>query len=149
MMRKIFALFAISGICYAEPTNKTNLYDWKILKYVDGDTVEVQADFLPVELGNHLLLRIYGVDTPEKGWRAQSDHERQMGEKASVFTKNLLQNAKVIKIQVICWDKYGGRLLGDVIIDDKSLRQLLLENKYAREYYGNKKESWDDYDNSK
>jgi hypothetical protein len=36
-----------------------------------------------------------------------------------------------------------------VIIDDKSLRKLLLENKYAREYYGNKKESWDDYDNSK
>jgi endonuclease YncB( thermonuclease family) len=148
-MRKIFALFAISTICYAEPTNKTNLYDWKIIKDVDGDTVEVEVDFLPVELGKRLSIRVYGVDTPEKGWRAQSDHERKMGEQASAFTKNLLQNANDVKIRVLSWDKYGGRLLGDVIVDGKSLRQLLLENKYAREYYGDKKQSWDDYDNGK
>lgn len=148
-MRKLFLLFAISGICHAEQTNNPNLYDWKIIKDVDGDTVEVEVDFLPIELGKRLSVRIYGVDTPEKGWRAQSDHERKMGEQASAFTKNLLQNAKDVKIRVISWDKYGGRLLGDVILDGKSLRQLLLENKYAREYYGDKKQSWDDYDNSK
>jgi len=145
-MKKFLLIMGFISICHAEPDN---LYSWKVIKVVDGDTVQVQADFLPVELGNHLLLRIYGVDTPEKGWRAQDDHERQMGEQASAFTKNLLQNAKVIKIQVICWDKYGGRLLGDVIIDGESLRQLLLENKYAREYYGDKKQNWSDYDNSK
>ena len=148
-MRKIFALFAISTICYAEPTNKTNLYDWKIIKDVDGDTVEVEVDFLPVELGKRLSIRVYGVDTPEKGWRAQSDHERKMGEQASAFTKNLLQNANDVKIRVLSWDKYGGRLLGDVIVDGKSLRQLLLENKYATEYNGDKKQSWNDYDNCK
>ena len=40
------------------------------------------------------------------------------------------------------WDKFGGRVLGDLIIDGKSLRQLLLDNGYAREYYGDKKQSW-------
>ena len=41
------------------------------------------------------------------------------------------------------WDKFGGRVLGDLIVDGKSLRQLLLDNGYAREYYGDKKKSWD------
>ena len=123
-MKKFLLIMGFISICHAEPDN---LYSWKVIKVVDGDTVQVQTDFLPVELGNHLLLRIYGVDTPEKGWRAKDDHERQ----------------------VMCWDKYGGRLLGDVIIDGESLRQLLLENKYAREYYGDKKQNWSDYDNSK
>jgi len=40
-------------------------------------------------------------------------------------------------------------VLGDVIIDGQSLRQLLLKNGYAREYYGDKKQSWDNYDNNK
>ena len=40
------------------------------------------------------------------------------------------------------WDKYGGRVLGDIIIDGQSLRKLLLDNGFAREYYGTKKELW-------
>jgi len=123
--------------------SQDNLYNWKIVRAVDGDTVEVQVDFLPKELGDKLKIRIWGVDTPEKGFRAHSEHEEQMGEKASEYTKGLIANAKDIKIQLIMWDKFGGRVLGDVIIDGKSLRQLLLDNGYAREYYGDKKQSWD------
>jgi endonuclease YncB( thermonuclease family) len=40
------------------------------------------------------------------------------------------------------WDKYGGRVLGDVILDGKSLREMLIEKGYAREYYGEAKTSW-------
>jgi endonuclease YncB( thermonuclease family) len=40
------------------------------------------------------------------------------------------------------WDKYGGRVLGDVILDGKSLRQMLITNGFAREYYGEAKQSW-------
>jgi endonuclease YncB( thermonuclease family) len=89
------------------------------------------------------------VDTPEKGWRAQDDNERKMGEEAGAYTKQLVANAKDIKIKVLSWDKYGGRVLGDVIIDGESLRECLLKNKYAREYYGERKQSWSTYDNDK
>jgi endonuclease YncB( thermonuclease family) len=37
------------------------------------------------------------------------------------------------------WDKYGGRVLGDVILNGQSLRQMLIVNGYAREYYGEAK----------
>jgi endonuclease YncB( thermonuclease family) len=35
--------------------------------------------------------------------------------------------------------------LGDILLDGKSLRMMLLEKGYAREYYGKKKESWCDF----
>jgi hypothetical protein len=43
MMRKIFALFVISGICYAEPTNKTNFYDHVDFVYVNNIGMEIDV----------------------------------------------------------------------------------------------------------
>lgn len=138
-MRYLLLIMAFSCCLLAQPHP---LYDWKVTRVLDGDTVEVQVDFLPRELGDRLLVRIWGVDTPEKGWRAKSEGERQKGLLASMYTKELLQNAKVVKISIITWDKYGGRVLGDILIDGVSLRESLLKNGYAREYYGDKKADW-------
>lgn len=135
-MRFLPLFLAFASFCTAQP------YDWKVTRVLDGDTVEVQVDFLPKELGDKLLVRIWGVDTPEKGWRAKSEQERQKGSEASQFTKQVLQDAKIVKITIMTWDKYGGRLLGDVEADGHSLRELLLKNGYAREYYGDRKEDW-------
>ena len=137
-MKKLLLFLCLHSIVYGQ-----DLYDWKITRIIDGDTVEVMVDFLPKELGNKLYVRIWGVDTPEKGFRAQNENEAQLGENASMFTKELITNAKEIKINLIMWDKYGGRVLGDIIIDGQSLRKLLLDNGFAREYYGQKKETWE------
>ena len=118
------------------------VYDYKINRVVDGDTVEFEAPFLPAPLKPKLSVRVYGVDTPEKGHRALCPSEAQRGEAASQFTKKLVESAKVKKVELKDWDKYGGRVLGDVILDGKSLRAELIKNGYAREYYGDKKESW-------
>jgi len=136
-VKKIILFLCLASLVYSQ-----DLYDWKITRVIDGDTVEVQVNFLPKELGDKLKLRVWGVDTPEKGFRAHSEKEAELGLKSSEFTKNLISNAKEIKIDVIMWDKFGGRILGDVIIDGHSLRKLLLDNGYAREYYGTKKEVW-------
>jgi len=136
-MKKILLFLCLSSLVLGQ-----NLYDWKVTRVVDGDTVEVQVDFLPKELGNKLYIRIWGVDTPEKGFRAHNEYEAQLGENASAFIQELINNAKEIKINLIMWDKFGGRILGDVIIDGESLRELLLKNGFAREYYGTKKEEW-------
>jgi len=119
-----------------------DLYTWEVKRVVDGDTVELKVDFLPKELGDKLLLRVWGVDTPEKGRRASSEEEKELGLKASEYTSNLIKNSKEIKIKLISWDKYGGRILGDLIIDGQSLRDLLLKNGYAKPYFGDKKEAW-------
>ena len=118
------------------------IYDFEITRVIDGDTVAFKADFLPAPLKQELSIRVYGVDTPEKSWRAECDQEALWGEEASQFTKDMLNSATTIQVAIYKWDKYGGRVLGDIIIDGESLRYMLIENGFAREYYGDAKESW-------
>lgn len=129
------------GILNATPSAGV-LYNYKIIRVIDGDTVAIAATFLPAPLKPELSLRIFGVDTPEKGFRAECDSEREAANKASGFTKQQLASAKKIKVLLMEWDKYGGRVLGDVIYDGKSLRAELIRNGHAREYFGDKKKSW-------
>ena len=119
-------------------------YDWKVTKVVDGDTVKFEAPWVPDPIKKEMSIRVYGVDTPEKGWRGQCDKEKAAGEAATKFTKAMIKKGKSIKIAISDWDKFGGRVLGDVIVDGKSLRKELIANGHAREYYGEKKQSWCD-----
>ena len=118
------------------------MYDATVVRVSDGDTIVIAAPFLPAPLKPELAVRIYGVDTPEKGHRAQCPSEAQRGESASAFTKNAV--AKSVKRQVILygWDKFGGRVLGDIVLDGQSLRAMLIQNGFAREYFVEAKQSW-------
>ncbi len=117
-------------------------YDFKITRVIDGDTVAFEATFLPDPLKEELSIRVFGVDTPEKGHRAACPKEAALGEEASKFTKSLVSKSKKQQVVLMDWDKYGGRVLGDIILDGESLRNLLISKGYAREYYGEAKQSW-------
>lgn len=118
------------------------IYDAKITRVIDGDTVAFEALWLPDPLKKELSIRVYGVDTPEKGFRAKCADENKLGHDATDFTISAVKLAKNRKIVIMDWDKYGGRVLGDVILDGKSLRHMLIDSGYAREYYGEAKKSW-------
>ena len=120
------------------------VYDAKFTRLIDGDTVAFRADFLPAPLKPELLLRVYGVDTPEKGHRAKCPSEAERGAAASEFTKNAIKNTTKHQIVLYKWDKFGGRVLGDILLDGQSLRAALIANGFAREYYGDAKQSWCD-----
>jgi endonuclease YncB( thermonuclease family) len=144
-MRVIFFLLAfLPGLLFAQTAKESRavIYDVVITRVVDGDTVAFRADWLPDPLKKELSIRIFGVDTPEKGHRAQCPSEAQRGEMASAFTKQVVAAAKTRQIALMGWDKYGGRVLGDVILNGQSLRQMLIQNGFAREYYGDAKKSW-------
>jgi endonuclease YncB( thermonuclease family) len=129
-------LFSISAASFANP------YDYKVTRVIDGDTVAFEAKFLPAPLKPELSIRVLGVDTPEKGHRASCPKEAEAALKASAFTKDAIKNGKKVQILIEKHDKYGGRVLGDVIIDGKKLSELLIANGHARPYFGEKKESW-------
>ena len=130
------------GNVYADKTAKGVMYDANILRVSDGDTVVISAPFLPAPLKPELAVRIYGVDTPEKGFRAKCPQEDERGKMATKFTTSAV--AKSVKRQVVLydWDKFGGRVLGDIVLDGQSLRAMLIQNGFAREYYGDAKQSW-------
>jgi endonuclease YncB( thermonuclease family) len=119
-----------------------NPYDFRVVRVLDGDTVEFDAPFLPKELKHVLKLRIEGVDTPEKGRLAKCEYERQRAEAATRFTQRQVAAAKKHQVTILGWDKYGGRVIGDLLLDGQSLKKMLLDSKYAMPYDGKRKISW-------
>jgi endonuclease YncB( thermonuclease family) len=141
MKRLLLILMILPTLAFAKDV-EMKIYNYKITRVLDGDTVAFEANFLPEPLKKELSIRVYGVDTPEKGFRAKCESENTKGLAATEFTKKSIANAKKIEVAIANWDKFGGRVLGDVILDGQSLRSLLIQNGYAREYYGEAKQSW-------
>ncbi len=138
----LITLLMLPALAVAQKTPKGMTYDAEIVRVNDGDTVVISAPFLPAPLKPELAVRVFGVDTPEKGHRAQCPSEAQRGEAASAFTKNAVKSTKKHQVILYSWDKFGGRVLGDMILDGVSLRAELIRNGFAREYYGDAKQSW-------
>lgn len=132
-------LFLLTFFCLHA---KAEIYDYKVNRVLDGDTVEIQTPFLPAPLKPVLKVRVLGVDTPEKGSRAKCEAEAAKAKLATAFTIEKIKSAKTIKVEIVDWDKYGGRILGDLFIDGERLSNLLIQNGHARPYDGGKKGSW-------
>lgn len=142
MKKLLLALALIPALVFAQKQPQGVTYDAQIVRVNDGDTVVIAAPFLPAPLKPELAVRIYGVDTPEKGFRAKCPSEDQRGLAASVFTKSAVAQSRTRQVVLYDWDKFGGRVLGDIILDGQSLRGLLIQNGFARPYFGDAKQSW-------
>ena len=88
-------------------------YRCKVVKVVDGDTVDVDID-----LGFGLWLkkqriRLYGIDTPES--RTRDKVEKRFGLKAKDYLTKRLEEGAILKTRL---DKRGkfGRILGEFIL---------------------------------
>lgn len=142
-MKKLLALLLlVPTLVLAQKTPQGVTYDAKILRVSDGDTVVIAAPFLPAPLKPELAVRIFGVDTPEKGHRAQCPSEDARGKAATEFTKTAVATTQKHQVTLYGWDKFGGRVLGDLILNGVSLRAELIRNGFAREYFGDAKQSW-------
>jgi len=146
-MKQLFALLLIVPVLAIaqvkapkEPQGVT--YDAKIIRVSDGDTIVIAAPYLPAPLKPQLAVRIYGVDTPEKGHRAQCPAEAAAAEKASAWTNALVSSGQKHQVILYKWDKFGGRVIGDIVVNGQSVRRGLIANGHAREYYGDAKVSW-------
>ena len=143
-----FTILFFSIICFrasaSNAVKEVNVYNWKVIRIVDGDTLEIANQFLPEEL--KLFVRMKGVDTPEKAPRAKCEKENILAQKASNYTKNSIEkaqkNRQKITFSEIKWDKYGGRIVAKVMINESDLGQELVNKGLARVYNGEKKKTW-------
>jgi endonuclease YncB( thermonuclease family) len=144
-MKQLLALLLIVpclAIAQGKMPSKSATYDAQIVRVSDGDTIVIAAPFLPAPLKPELAVRIFGVDTPEKGHRAQCPRENEQALVASKYTTQAITGAKKHQVIIYGWDKFGGRILGDILVDGQSIRSGLIANGHAREYYGDAKVSW-------
>jgi micrococcal nuclease len=122
-------------------------YRVKILKVVDGDTVDVDID-----LGFGVWLRgervrLYGIDTPES--RTRDKEEKIYGLAAKQFLKDKLRGDVTLRTYKDGKGKFG-RILGEFWIKDAeghpvfesvtNINQLMVEEYHAAPYHGQSKE---------
>jgi endonuclease YncB( thermonuclease family) len=63
MKKLLLLLLIVPVLAMAQPRQKPGVtYDAVITRVIDGDTVGIQADFLPAPLKKELSIRVYGVD---------------------------------------------------------------------------------------
>jgi len=120
-----------------------NEYDVRVVKIVDGDTVDVDIDLgFGVTLTDERV-RIMGIDTPES--RTRDKVEDLFGEAAKERLKVLMKDGgKLITTE----DRKGedmkgkfGRILGDFRIGDgRKVTDILIEEGHAVAYFGGNKE---------
>ena len=126
------------------------MYDYraKIVKVVDGDTVDVDIDLGFGIWVKDERVRVMGIDTPES--RTRDLVEKKFGLAAKQRLKELLNKDAVLVTQV---NKNGedmkgkfGRILGDFKVFDRktdSLRQcaaIMIEEGHAVKYEGQNKD---------
>lgn len=119
-------------------------YKCKILRVVDGDTVDIDID-LGFGMWMHKeRVRMMGIDTPES--RTRDKVEKMFGLASKAKLKELLPigSIQVLKTEIdrSGEDKKGkfGRILGDFIIDEKRATDILIESGHAVAYFGGSKE---------
>lgn len=118
-------------------------YRSKVIKVVDGDTVDVDIDLgFGISLNNERV-RIMGIDTPES--RTRDKVEKKFGLAAKARLKELLGPTPILKTQIGRGgeDMKGkfGRILGDFITEDgKKCGELLIKEGHAVKYMGGAKE---------
>ena len=118
-------------------------YRCKVLKVIDGDTVDVDIDLGFGMWIHNERVRIMGIDTPES--RTSNDIEKKFGLAAKERLKELLGETAILKTQI---DKKGedmkgkfGRILGDFKTEDGRIcAKILCEEGHAVAYFGGAKE---------
>ena len=119
-------------------------YRCKILRVVDGDTVDVDSD-LGFGMWMHKeRVRMMGIDTPES--RTRDKVEKKFGLASKQFVKDMMPvgSKQVLKTQIdrSGEDKKGkfGRILGDFLIDGKKLTETMIKEGYGVVYTGQNKD---------
>ena len=118
-------------------------YNFKLVKVVDGDTVDIDIDLgFGVWLKDQRI-RLMGIDTPES--RTRDDEEKKFGLLAKEEVIKYLANCKKFKSFKDEKGKFG-RILGDFeVYDNRSgrwmgLSEALIQNHYGVKYMGQAKD---------
>jgi endonuclease YncB( thermonuclease family) len=114
----------------------------RVYNVIDGDSIKVLYRY--GKRFHKISIRVNGVDTPEVS--RGSDLEKKAGAIVGKIVRDLVLE-KIIIVKFIKWDKYGGRLVGDVYLPDgkDTLCNFLITNKLGHSYSGKvKKTPWTD-----
>ena len=110
-----------------------------VVKTFDGDTLYVNAHPWP-GMTIYTAVRLGRIDTPESGWRAKCELEKELAKKAKARLQELVSEG--ITLTNVRFGKYAGRVLADVITPSGNVADILIAEGHGRPYDGGKRGSW-------
>jgi endonuclease YncB( thermonuclease family) len=136
LLQAVLGVFMLVGARHAHAAG-TEYVEGKFVSVYDGDTIVFKVSAFPNSSKlNRLKLRIPGIDTPEYGKKAQCPTEAKKAEAAKLFLEETLGSITTLRIENPRWDKYGGRIEGDLVIKGKTLTDILIDSGHAVAYDG-------------
>ena len=113
-------------------------YKCKLLRVIDGDTIDVDIDLGFGVWLRKQRIRLYGIDTPES--RTSDDVEKIYGNAAKNYlTKWTGAGELTIKTHKDAKGKFG-RILGEIWTFDTNINKKMIEEHHAVEYHGQSKD---------
>lgn len=108
-------------------------YDAKLVKVVDGDTLDLEVD-LGFNIRHEIRVRLLGVDTPETYGVKKESEEYQAGIKAKERVEELCTGKDLTVFTYK--DKTGkyGRYLAQIVVDNINVGEQLIEEGLATVY---------------
>jgi endonuclease YncB( thermonuclease family) len=117
-------------------------YPCKIVRVVDGDTVDVDIDLGFSHWIHNERIRLYGVDTPE--CRTRDAEEKAAGLLAKKFVEDALHVGGTYTLTTKEKGKFG-RYLGVIMLSDRtSINAVLVTEHLAVPYHGQSKQEIED-----
>ena len=114
-------------------------YASKLVRIIDGDTIDVDLDLGFTVVLKKQRIRLYGINTPES--RTRDLEEKQYGLASKYRLKELLKGATIVVKTAIDKKARGkyGRILGTIYADGININDKMVEEGHAIAYYGGKK----------
>ena len=117
-------------------------YPCKIVRVVDGDTVDVDIDLGFSHWIHNERIRLYGIDTPE--CRTRDAEEKTAGLLAKKFVEDALHVGGTYTLTTKEKGKFG-RYLGVIMLSDRtSINAVLVTEHLAVPYHGQSKQEIED-----
>jgi len=119
--------------------NNMNEYKAKVVKVIDGDTVDVDIDLGFSVILSKQRIRLVGIDTPES--RTRDLVEKFYGKLAAQFLKDRCKKGSYITLRTYL-DKTGkfGRILGEIVVNNVNLNKQMINEHLAVAYTGQSKD---------
>tara|TARA_Y100000356_G_scaffold108631_1_gene95030 strand:+ start:1087 stop:1557 length:471 start_codon:yes stop_codon:yes gene_type:complete len=120
-------------------------YNARILRVVDGDTVDVDIDLGFGMAYVKQRVRMLGIDTPES--RTRDLEEKRFGLAAKKYVQKYLKVGEKYKLKTALDKGKYGRILGEFFVTEPdvhpvefNLNQEMIKDGYGVAYYGQSKE---------
>jgi endonuclease YncB( thermonuclease family) len=120
----------------------------KVLRVVDGDTVDIAYYHDETQRIYKYRIRLYGIDTPEKRpLKSNPNREKEMAaakKSSQAMIDKLKENDNIVLALFYKPDKYGRLLATFYDKNGEDINQWMVASGFATSYFGKTKKSYDD-----